>query len=132
MDNYLKCKINYLKCKCLSSLKDINWLSRWKHVHVCTSTYHIILLDPHIVCNFFILLGKSSSHYGVQLQLAFIFVWLLIVKADKHLLLLWLCNYNSLNTIVLWLVKRKIIEFCITKLSFKRKTCNHLLKFRCI
>ena len=26
------------------------------------------------------------------------FVWLLIVKTDKHLLLLWLCNYYSLNT----------------------------------
>ena len=30
------------------------------------------------------------------------FDWLLIVKTDKHLLLLWLCNYYSLNTIVSW------------------------------
>ena len=30
-----------------------------------------------------------------------------IVKTDKHLLLLWLCNYYSLNTIVSWLVNRK-------------------------
>ena len=42
-------------------------------------------------------------------------VWLLIVKTDKHLLLLWLCNYYSLNTIVSWLVNRKIIELYITK-----------------
>ena len=41
----------------------------------------------------------------------FLFVWLLIVKTDKHLLLLWLCNYYSLNTIVSWLVNRKIMEF---------------------
>ena len=44
-----------------------------------------------------------------------LFVWLLIVKIDKHLLLLWLYNYYSLNTMVSWLVNRKIIEFYITK-----------------
>ena len=58
----------------------------------------------------------------------YFFVWLLIVKTNKHLLLLWLCHYYSLNTIVSWLVNRKIIEFCITKLPFNRKICNHFLK----
>ena len=42
------------------------------------------------------------------------FVWLFIVKTDKHLLLLWLCNYYSLNTIVSWLVNRKITELYIS------------------
>ena len=36
-------------------------LARWmKLVHVCTSTYHIMLLDcspPQIVCDYFILLS---------------------------------------------------------------------------
>ena len=26
--------------------KDTDWLGRWKHIHLCTSTYHITLLDP--------------------------------------------------------------------------------------
>ena len=26
--------------------KDIDWLDWWKHVHVCTSTYYITLLNP--------------------------------------------------------------------------------------
>ena len=41
-----------------------------------------------------------------------LFVWSLI---DKHLSLLWLCNYYSLNTTVSWLVNRKIIELHITQ-----------------
>ena len=49
-------------------------------------------------------------------------VWLLIVKTDKHLLPLWLCNYYSLNAIVLWLVNRKI-ELYITK-----ATSYHLIE----
>ena len=62
----------------------------------------------------------------------YFFVWLWIVKTDKHLLLLWLCNNYSLNTIVSWLVNRKIIELYITKLGSNRKICNHFLKSRCI
>ena len=30
------------------------------------------------------------------------FIWLLIVRTDKHILLLWLCNYYSLNRFVSW------------------------------
>ena len=61
----------------------------------------------------------------------YFFVWLLIVKTDKHLLLLWLCNYYSLNTIVSWLVNWKIIEFYITETTINRKNCNHFPKSRC-
>ena len=43
------------------------------------------------------------------------FVWVLIVKTDKHLLLLWLCNYHSLNTICIMIGQLKIIEFYIIK-----------------
>ena len=59
-------------------------------------------------------------------------VWLLIVKTDKHLVLLWLCNYYLLNTIVSWLVNGKIMELCITKLGSNRKMCNPFLKSGCI
>ena len=36
---------------------DIDWLGRWRHVHVCTSTYQITLLDLPIIylyylCNY--------------------------------------------------------------------------------
>ena len=60
------------------------------------------------------------------------FVWLLIVKTDKYLLVLWSCNYYSLNTIVSWLVNWKIIEFYITETTINRKNCNHFPKSRCI
>ena len=30
--------------------KDIDWLGGWKHVHICTLTYHITLLDPPPNC----------------------------------------------------------------------------------
>ena len=49
--------------------KDTDWLGGWQHVHVCTSTYHIILVDPT--------------------------VWLLIVKTDKHLFTI-LIQFSSL------------------------------------
>jgi len=45
------------------------------------------------------------------------FVWQLSVKIDKHPLLLWLCNYYSLNITVSWLVNRKIIEFWIGSIT---------------
>ena len=45
----------------------------------------------------------------------FFLVWLLIVETDRHLLLLWLCNCYSLNTILSLLVNRNSIEFYITK-----------------
>ena len=56
----------------------------------------------------------------------YFFIWLLIVKTDKHLLLLWLCICYSLNTIVLWLVNRKIIEHFITKWSEIAQSCPTL------
>ena len=30
---------------------------QWKHVRVCTFTYHITLLNPQILCNYFVLLS---------------------------------------------------------------------------
>ena len=51
-DNYLKCK--WIKC----TNQKTDWLDWWKHVHVCTSSYHITLLDPlQIIYNYSILLG---------------------------------------------------------------------------
>ena len=40
----------------------------------------------------------------------------------RHLLLLWLRNYCSLNTVVSWLVNRKLIGFDITKLKWSRSS----------
>ena len=51
--------------------------------------------------------------FWLAIVIILFFVWLLIVKMDKHFLLLWLCNYYSLNTIA-WLVNRKTIELYIS------------------
>ena len=55
------------------------------------------------------------SAWPLKLHVIIFIFCLAIVKTDKHLLLLWLCNYYSFHTIVSWLVNRKIIEFYITK-----------------
>ena len=58
-------------------------------------------------------------------------VWLLIVKTDKHILLLWLSSYYSFNNIVSCSTK-KWWNSISPKLGSNRKTCNHFLKSRCI
>ena len=58
------------------------------------------------------------------------FVLLLIVKTDKHLLLLWLCNCYSFDTMCHdWSTENNRISW---KQPFNRKTCNHFLKSRCM
>ena len=112
--------------------KDIDWLGRWKPVNVWTSTYHITLLGsppPNHMYLFYIvrLIMFPLWLDGLQLQLSFIFGQLLIVKTDKCLLLLCLCNYYSYNTTVSWLINRKIIEFCITNwVKCKSLSCIQL------
>ena len=110
-------------------------LTGWmKHVHVCTSSYHITLLDPHTQMHKMILYCQVNHVPTMTCSGSYLlfFIWLLMLKTDKYLLLLSLCKYYSLNTIVSGLVNRKIIELYITKLGFNRKTCNHFLKSRCI
>ena len=58
------------------------------------------------------------------------FAWLLIVKTDKYLLLFWLCNYYSINTIVSLLVNREIIELYITKNRIYWKNLQSLFKIQ--
>ena len=41
--------------------KDTDWLGGWKHVHICTSTYHITLLTPRILGNYFSVVVQSLS-----------------------------------------------------------------------
>ena len=70
-------------------------------------------------------LPLPSPMFPLWLAIMFIFCffsgWLLIVKTDKHLLLLLLCNYYSLNIIVSWLVNRKTIELYFTKTRIEWK-----------
>ena len=73
------------------------------------TTHHC--LTPQTVYNYFILLIMFPLWLAIVI---IFFVWLFIVKTDKHILLLWLCNYYSLNTIVSWLVNRKITELYIS------------------
>ena len=68
--------------------KDIDWLGGCKHVHVGTSTYHITLPDPKL---YVIILCCYVNHVPIMTcncNYLLLFVWLLIVKTDKHLLLL--------------------------------------------
>ena len=60
--------------------KDIHWLSRWKHVYICTSTYHITLLDPQIICNYFTLL---VNHVLLGLAIVIIFYFLLAIDSEN-------------------------------------------------
>ena len=58
--------------------------------------------------------------FPLRLVIVIIFYFCLAFDCenDKQLLLLWLFNYYPLNTIVLWLVNRKIIELYITKTRY--------------
>ena len=113
----------------LNAPKDIDQLGGWKHLHECTSPYPITLLDPpppNCLSLFYIKL----IIFPLWLIIIIIF-YFLIVKTDKHLSLLPLCSYYSLNTTVSWLANRKVTENSVPpKLPFNRKTCNHL-KSRC-
>ena len=75
-------------------------------------------------------LGKEHYRHWYKL----VEEWqVVIVKTDKHLSLWWLCNYCSLNTIVSWLVNRKIIEFYYHQnYHLIEKPVITFLKFRCI
>ena len=65
--------------------------------------------------------------FPLWLVIAIIFYFCLAIDCenDKQLLLFWLFNYYSLNTIVSWLVNRKIIGSVSSKLPFNRKTHKH-------
>ena len=58
------------------------------------------------------------------------FVWLLIVKTDKHLLLLWLCNYYLISLYHDWSTE-KLWNSISPNLAFNRKAYNHFLKSIC-
>ena len=54
--------------------KDIDcWAYENMCMYVCTSTHHITVRDPQIVFKYFTLLSSLCFHYGLQLQLSFIF-----------------------------------------------------------
>ena len=79
-------------------------------------TYQITLLEPPppIVCNYLILLIIFPLWLAVVIIFYFLsgyWLWKLI----NIFYLLWLYNCYSLNTIVSWLVNRKIIELYINK-----------------
>ena len=89
--------------------KDIDWLGKWKHIPVCTSTYHITLLELYVIfvciliCKLHVILKNIIRLIKFPLSLEIViffyfFFLLLIVKADKHLLLLWLRVSQSLQS----------------------------------
>ena len=88
--------------------KDTDWLGGWKHLPVCTSTYHMTVWDsPNYMWLFH---TAKLIMFPLWLTIIF-FVWLLIVKLINVFYSSESCNYYSLNTIV-WLVNRKRIKLC--------------------
>ena len=94
--------------------KDIDWLGGWKHVHICTLTYHITLLDPPPNCMQLFYIVRLIM-FPLWLAIVIIVYFLSGYQLWKLINILYYCDYVLLNTIVSWLVNRKIIEFYVTK-----------------
>ena len=93
--------------------KGVDWLSGWKHVLVCISTYHITLLDssPQVVCSLFYIVKLII--FQLWLAVVIIFYFLSGYWLWKLINIFYFCDY-SLNTTVSWLANRKIIELYTT------------------
>ena len=79
----------------------------WMHFHFTTS---LCLIPPNCMWLFYIV---KLIMFPLWLAILIIFIFCLTIDLfDKHLLLLWLCNHYSLNTIASWFINKKIIEIC--------------------
>ena len=99
---------NYLKCK---RIKCINQKTCWADENMCIYALPFtasLCLTPRPKL-YVIVLYYSINHVPIKTCSCnyLFFFWLLFVKTDKHLLLLWLCNCHSFNTIVSWLATEK-------------------------
>ena len=113
--------------------KDIDWLSRWKHVHVCTSTYYITLLDPQNCMWLFYIVRLIMFPLWFAIVIIFYFwsdYWLW-----KLINIFYYCDYVSITHLIPlyhdWSTE-KLYNSISPKLAFNRKICNHCLKSRCI
>ena len=89
-DNHLNCK--WIKC----TNQQTDWLSRWKHVHVCTSAYHITPFHSPNCMHLFYTVRLIMFPLWLATVIIFYFfvlVWLFIVKTDKHL---YYCDYATI------------------------------------
>ena len=80
--------------------KDIYWLGGYM-LYVLPLTTSLCLMTPPSLKLYTIILACNCNYLYL-----FILLWLLILKTDKYLLLLWLCNYYSFNTIVIMIVQQ--------------------------
>ena len=111
IDNYLKCKW----IQCTNQKTETDWVDENMCMYALPLTTSLCFTPPHPNCMYLYCWVNHAPIMDWHFNYLLLFVWLLIVKTGKHLLLLWLCNYYSLNTILLWLVNRNLIELCITK-----------------
>ena len=82
-------------------------LSRCKNVHVCTSTYHITLLDP-LNCKQLFYIARLIM-FSLWLAIVIILYFWFGYWLWKLMNIFYYCDYVLLSTIVLWLVNRKIV-----------------------
>ena len=119
---------NYLKCKWIKWHRLAEQIKTFSGIH-----FHLPHHSAWLPKLYVIILYNQANYFPIMAcncnSLLF-FVWLFIVKTDKHLLLLWLCNCYSHIIIVLWLVHRKLQNSMSSKLPFNRKACNQFLKYR--
>ena len=109
--------------------KDIDWMGGWEHAHICTSTYHITLCPK-----LYAIISYCEVHYvsimACNCDYFLFFVWLLTMKTDKHLSVLWLYNCYLLSEVCCWNMTNmnlthcsflwsKIIFMCIVKVDFE-------------
>ena len=89
INNYLECKIITLNVNGLNALvKSIDWLSRWKHMHICTSTLYVITLYVKLIM-FPLWLAIVIFFY--------FFFWLLIAKTDN---IFYYCDYVTTTHLI--------------------------------
>ena len=91
----LKCKWIHVPTKRQTGWVDEN-LCMYSHPYITT----LVCLTPKLYVIIFYCQVNHVPIMACNYNYLLFFVWLLIVKTDKHVLLLWLCNYYSFDTIV--------------------------------
>ena len=113
--------------------KDIDWLGRWKNVHVCTSLTHHSAWPPPPGCRCLFYIDRLIMFlFWPTTAITFYFLpgyWLW-----KLISIFYYCDYVTITHIIPlyhdWSIEKQ--NSVSLKLPFNRKSCNHFLKPRCI
>ena len=113
--------------------KDTDWLGRWEHMHVYTSTYHITLLNPSVCMQLFYIVRLIM--FLLWLAIVIIFYFLSGYWLWKLINIYYCCDYVTIISLTPlchdWSTENNRILYH-KSYHLIEKTCNHFLKFRCI